>query len=810
MAAGIVPAAGLATVMPGEGTLPPEPDVKAAYDSIVRANHFGVADDVRLMESFIARYPASSYVPEVKLMMADRYFFQGLYPLAVAKYSELSADMFGGETRKEYAYRYAYSLIKSGYYDEAQPLLNTLLGDAKYADAANFYTAYILYVNGDYDKAYGVFKEVRRTSERGLEAEYYINQIDFRNGRYRDVADRSRRLLAGDVDYQLRPETMRVAGISLYRLGDDAHAKPLLEEYVETKGDGAETTGVYTLAAILYSEGDYSRAADLFSSLTDDRNELAQSAWLYLGQISAIQGDDKAAAMAFDRASKDSWNHDVAETAAFNLSVASASGSRLPFADTAREMENFIISYPGSPYSEMLQRYLVNAYYNQHDYEKALQHLGSMDARNRETALLRQKVNYQRGVELIRDGKNASAIPYLKEAAGSGMPDKEVAAQASLWLGDAYYAEKKYTDAATAYAAAAAARETGANTALANYNLGYARMKLKEYSKAGKAFEAALKAGGLSASQKADAQLRHADCLYYTGAYAEAMKEYKEVAKAGGSDAVYAGIREADILGRQGKIKEKIALLQRLVDNGDAGVWTPVVYQRLGDAYSENGEDSKAAAIYARMLESDASDKDKAQSYYALAANAEKLYMAGKNAEALEAYRLLEKSAIPEIHDQGVAGIMRTATSAKEIVEYADKTMKLPGVSADLTEEAQFRKAQAQLTMGTGVRGEALASLEEMAKEPDTEWGSKAALALGQYYLDYGKPAEAERVLLKLTDSGCDDNYTLARGYILLADAYIALDKKYLARLYLETLRDNYPGRDKAVYDMIDSRLKKL
>ncbi len=64
--------------------------------------------------------------------------------------------------------------------------------------------------------------------------------------------------------------------------------------------------------------------------------------------------------------------------------------------------------------------------------------------------------------------------------------------------------------------------------------------------------------------------------------------------------------------------------------------------------------------------------------------------------------------------------------------------------------------------------------------------------------------------MLEFTDAGTPHEYWLARGFIILADAYSGLGKDYLAREYLNSLRDNYPGEEEDIADMIASRLKKL
>ena len=60
------------------------------------------------------------------------------------------------------------------------------------------------------------------------------------------------------------------------------------------------------------------------------------------------------------------------------------------------------------------------------------------------------------------------------------------------------------------------------------------------------------------------------------------------------------------------------------------------------------------------------------------------------------------------------------------------------------------------------------------------------------------------------TDAGTPHEYWLARGFIVLADVYTAQGKGYLAKEYLISLRDNYPGDESDIKQMISSRLKKL
>ena len=64
-------------------------------------------------------------------------------------------------------------------------------------------------------------------------------------------------------------------------------------------------------------------------------------------------------------------------------------------------------------------------------------------------------------------------------------------------------------------------------------------------------------------------------------------------------------------------------------------------------------------------------------------------------------------------------------------------------------------------------------------------------------------------MLTAFTDEGSPHEYWLARGFIALADVYHEKKKDYLAIEYLKSLRDNYPGRELDIHDMIESRLEK-
>ena len=61
-----------------------------------------------------------------------------------------------------------------------------------------------------------------------------------------------------------------------------------------------------------------------------------------------------------------------------------------------------------------------------------------------------------------------------------------------------------------------------------------------------------------------------------------------------------------------------------------------------------------------------------------------------------------------------------------------------------------------------------------------------------------------------LLDSGTPQTYWIGRAYILLSDVLVKEGKPKAAREYLESLKNNYPGKEKDIFSDIESRLKSL
>lgn len=148
---------------------------------------------------------------------------------------------------------------------------------------------------------------------------------------------------------------------------------------------------------------------------------------------------------------------------------------------------------------------------------------------------------------------------------------------------------------------------------------------------------------------------------------------------------------------------------------------------------------------------------------------------------------------------------MRTTADAAQRTEYARQLMKMGGVNGADAEDARFYEASGMLRSGDKEGG--IKALEALADNPDNLSGAKAAVELGEWYLENGDTANALSTLEKFTDAGSIHAYWLARGFIALADAYHASGDDYLAAEYLKSLRDNYPGGEADITEAINTKI---
>lgn len=249
--------------------------------------------------------------------------------------------------------------------------------------------------------------------------------------------------------------------------------------------------------------------------------------------------------------------------------------------------------------------------------------------------------------------------------------------------------------------------------------------------------------------------------------------------------------------------------LERYLADYPAGAYRPAAHAYLMEAAGESHSTSDALH-HAEIIATRYPDSRYAED--ALMTQAECLYSLGRGEEALAAWQTLESRASgPKTLNAARTGIMRVARDmgdAERMLAMADALLASSTAGTGIRNEATFSRGLA-LSLG-GRAAEARDTWASIAAETGDLHGVKSAIYLAQSYYDAADYDRAHDTVEAVIDSATPHTYWLARGFILLSDIYAARGKAYEAREYLRSLRDNYPGNETDIMQMIDSRLTRL
>ncbi len=151
---------------------------------------------------------------------------------------------------------------------------------------------------------------------------------------------------------------------------------------------------------------------------------------------------------------------------------------------------------------------------------------------------------------------------------------------------------------------------------------------------------------------------------------------------------------------------------------------------------------------------------------------------------------------------------MRTAAELADYAAALEAADQLLASSATtLTEAPEVRYTRAVALNALGRTSEAMEQWSQLASDPSELYGSRAAVSLAEAYLAAGDNDRARSTADALINANPPHSYWLARAFIVLSDALRAQGDNFEADEYLRSLRNNYPGKEAEIFQMIDSRL---
>lgn len=555
-----------------------------------------------LMRQFILKHPESN-----KLNSA--YFYLGKSDFRKKKYKETIEHLEKVEPRglnkkeeqPEFYFKRAYSYLQQNNAGKAKTDFAEIKDiDNKYAFPANYYYSHIAYQEKNYETALSGFNRLVGDATFGSVVPYYITQIYFIQGKYKEVTEEAPKLLNDSANVQKEVEINRMIGESYFNLKDYKSAMP----YLRKAGmGGMNAEGNYVLGYCYYKLGDCKSAVVCFEKATVLDDTLGQNSWYRLGDCYIKNNEKLKAKNAFYSAYKMKHNPKISEDALFSFAKLSYELDFSPYNEAAKSFQTYLKEYPNSPRKDECYNFLINVYSYTKNYAQAIASIEAMETIDPMLKVTYQKLMYFRGVDYFNNNKLADAEKQFKKALAQNA-DMKWNCLSQYWLGEIYFLRKDYTTAIDAWKKFQVMQ--GATQLqeydLSNYNMAYAYFERKEkddYTNANISFRKFLLTQNEYDEKKiADANIRAADCYFMNRDFAQASGYYKKAIELKKLDVDYCLYQKALGDGLIKRYDDKVNELKKIETNYPHSNYLSAALNEIADTYYKNLKDEENAILY--------------------------------------------------------------------------------------------------------------------------------------------------------------------------------------------------------------------
>ena len=240
--------------------------------------------------------------------------------------------------------------------------------------------------------------------------------------------------------------------------------------------------------------------------------------------------------------------------------------------------------------------------------------------------------------------------------------------------------------------------------------------------------------------------------------------------------------------------RRAIPALENYLNKYPQGGFTLKAYHYLSSCYEKEGNKEEAMVYFEKIIQF----PDNPYTDKALLKAARFMYDKKDFAKAYEYYSSLST----KTDDAGMLleardGAMRSAYLSGNITDagtYAQQLLQTANVTEEQKIYAHYILAKAALLSGDTKK--AYREYEMTDKLTTGEHGAEAKYMMAEIDFKNNKPDDAEQLIYQLPEQYAEYDYWIAKGFILLADIYVARGNNFQAEQTLQSVIDNYPGED--------------
>ncbi len=571
-----------------------------AYCAIQLKNRDGEA----LIESFIRDYPTNPKAVTAYFELGNMKYGQKQYKSAIRYFEKIYFPALPAGKADEAHFKLGYAYFTQKQFDKAYGQFETIKRtDNPYQFPASYYSGYINFQKGEYDRAFYDFSRAEKNEAYARVVPALLVRIYYKQHRYDELVSYAEKALAtGNVSQ--KQDLYLFLGEAYYHLKEYEKASLNYQKYLEKSKGQPGREVLFRIADAEQRSDHVKKAIDHFKTVALKKDTLGYLSSYYLGNLYLETGNKKFAVTAYKIAKEGSYNPRVEEEAAFKYAKVNFDLGN--YEEAIRALQAYKKKYPENQRDINTDELLTQAYLLTSNYDEALKYFDQM--RNRTSVINRayQKIAFYKGTLLFNDENYDGAILMFDKSLQYPL-DKQFVIKANFWKGEAYSALGKYEDAINSYAIVFRDDPEGITEEylMARYGIGYAYFNLKDYEKALGHF--LYYTGRLrNRSNKlnyGDALVRLGDCYYATKKYQKAIEVFDEVISVYPRSADYAWYRKGIIYGILSNIEQSDACFDKVLTvYKDSPYYTDALFQKARYNF-EQGNYDLSIKLFTRVIE---------------------------------------------------------------------------------------------------------------------------------------------------------------------------------------------------------------
>lgn len=691
-------------------------------------------DGERLLNDFINDYPNHPKARIAHYELGNFYFREKNYRKAIKSLEAADLSYLFADQRADAQFKIGYSYFGFKEFDKALPYFNKVkTGPNRYSHAASYYAGYIEYAQGRYQQA---LEDLQKASENESYANvvpYLIVSVYNKQGRYDDLIRYSAQAI-NNPEVKNREEIMALTGDACFNKGDYAKAIEYLEPYVEKNKTRTPVDIHYKLGYARYRAGNYKEAIENFKQVALSPDTLGQFASYYLGILYVKDNNKLFAATAFERAKAAAFNEQIRLEATFNLGKVNYDLGK--YAEAIEAFREYVSLNPRGERVNEANDLIGEAYMKTTNYDLAIEHIESQRNPSEKMKQVYQKATYHKGVELFNGRRYYNAVQMFEKSVRHAY-DKDVAAQAYFWMGEAYSIGERYDEAINAYSGVF--RNASENDLIfqrARYGCGYAYYNTKRYDKAlphFSEFVSAMERMRQRNNYYYDALLRLGDSYYGVKNYNRAVEAYDKAISLRVPEVDYAYYQKGVVHGILGNLSEAKAGLSAVIDRFQNSKHLDDAMFEIARLDFENGNYQSAISGFTRLI---SSQRQSPYAPYAYVRRALAWYNLKDYDRAIDDYKtVIDLYASHETANSALLGLQEALALKGDTEQFEPYLAKYKRANPDNKDVRGIELESAKTLYYNQNYGRAIAALQDFINSySDSEMLSEARYFLGESY----------------------------------------------------------------------------